>query len=173
MEFSLRKAKNIGVGKIVAGVFQAIGALKNMGAAAILAMVLSLLIPEYTMGFGTGRVVDILTKKPIEGALIISGKDMQRTDANGLFAKTNGGSKVAVRAHGYLRTEQMIVPHQEIKLMPFTPRALYLSFYGIGDRGLRESALKLIKETELNALVIDVKGDRGMIAFTSAIPLAS
>ena len=173
MEFSLRKAKNIGVGKILAGPFQAIGAGKNMGAAAILAMVLSLLIPEYTMGFGTGKVVDIFTKKPIEGAVIISGKDLQRTDANGLFAKTNGGSKVAVRAHGYLRTEQMIVPNQEIKLMPFTPRALYLSFYGIGDRSLRESALKLIKETELNALVIDVKGDRGMIVFKSAIPLAS
>ena len=172
MEFFSRKAKNIGGGKIWAGVFLAKGAGKNMGAAAILAMVLSLLIPEYTMGFGTGKVVDIFTKKPIEGALIISGKDVQRTDANGLF-KTNGDPKVAVRAHGYLRTEQMIVPHQEIKLMPFTPRALYLSFYGIGDRSLRESALKLIKETELNALVIDVKGDRGMIAFKSAIPLAS
>ena len=59
MEFFLRKAKNIGVGKIWAGVFQAKGAGKNMGAAAILAMVFSLLIPEYTMGFGTGKVVDI------------------------------------------------------------------------------------------------------------------
>jgi hypothetical protein len=143
-----------------------------MGTAVAIAMILSLLIPEYTMGFGTGKVVDLLTKKPIGGAVIISGKDLQWTDANGLFVKTNGGSKVGVRAHGYLRTEQMIVPHQEIKLMPFTPRALYLSFYGIGDRSLRESALKLIKETELNALVIDVKGDRGMIAFKSAIPLA-
>jgi hypothetical protein len=138
-----------------------------------MAIMLSLLIPEATMGFGTGKVVDIITKNPIEGALILSGKDVQRTDANGLFAKTNGGYKVAVRAPGYLRTEEMVIPHQEIKLIPFTPKALYLSFYGIGDRSLRESALKLIKETELNALVIDVKGDRGMIAFRSAIPLAS
>ena len=57
MDFFLRKAKNIGVGRILAGPFQAIGAGKNMGAAAILAMVLSLLTPEYTMGFGTGKVV--------------------------------------------------------------------------------------------------------------------
>jgi hypothetical protein len=33
--------------------------------------------------------------------------------------------------------------------------------------------LKLIEETELNALVIDVKGDRGMIPYRSSIPLAA
>jgi len=62
---------------------------------------------------------------------------------------------------------------QEVKLKTFTPKALYLSFYGIGDRTIRESALKLIQETELNALVIDVKGDKGMIPYPSSIPLAS
>jgi len=62
---------------------------------------------------------------------------------------------------------------QEVKLKTFTPRALYLSFYGIGDRRIRESALRLIEETELNALVIDVKGDKGMIPYPSSIPLAS
>jgi hypothetical protein len=58
-------------------------------------------------------------------------------------------------------------------LIPFTPKAVYLSFYGIGDRRLRESALGLLRETELNALVIDVKGDKGMISFRSSIPLAT
>jgi len=38
---------------------------------------------------------------------------------------------------------------------------------------LRQAALDLIEATELNALVIDVKGDRGMIAYPSAIPLAA
>jgi hypothetical protein len=165
--------KNVSFATILARPFKAVGSRKNREPAIILAVTLSLLIPEYAMGLGTIKVVDLFTKKPIEGALIISGKDGQRTDANGWFVKTNGGYKVAVRAPGYLRTEQMIIPHQEIKLMPFTPKALYLSFYGIGDRNLRQSALRLIRETELNALVIDVKGDRGMIAFKSAIPLAS
>lgn len=165
--------KNISFGNILARRLKAIGSWKHARAVNILVIILSLLIPEATMGFGTGKVVDIITKNPIEGALILCGKDVQRTDANGLFAKTNGGYKVAVRAPGYLRTEEMVIPHQEIKLIPFTPKALYLSFYGIGDRSLRESALRLIKETELNALVIDVKGDRGMIAFKSAIPFAS
>lgn len=68
---------------------------------------------------------------------------------------------------------QTINVPQEIQLVPFTPKALYLSFYGIGDRTIRESALELLQETELNALVIDVKGDRGMIPYKSAIPLAA
>ena len=71
------------------------------------------------------------------------------------------------------RTEKAIREPKEISLVPFTPKGLYLSFYGVEDRSLRESALKLIQETELNALVIDVKGDRGMIPYKSAIPLAS
>jgi len=68
---------------------------------------------------------------------------------------------------------QTINVPQEIQLVPFTHKELYLSFYGIGDRTIRESALELLQETELNALVIDVKGDRGMIPYKSAIPLAT
>jgi hypothetical protein len=94
-----------------------------------------------------------------------------------MFCIKGNGDKVGVRAYGYLRADQAIAPlspaPQEIKLLPFTPKALYLSVYGIGERSLRESALRLIQETELNALVIDVKGDRGMIPYKSSIPLAS
>ena len=50
---------------------------------------------------------------------------------------------------------------------------LYLTYYGIGDRKLRNSALKLIDETELNALVIDVKGDRGMVTYKTEVPFAN
>jgi hypothetical protein len=60
-----------------------------------------------------------------------------------------------------------------IKLVPFKPKALYLSFYGAGSKVIRDSALRLIENTELNALVIDVKGDKGMIPYKSSVPLAS
>ena len=60
----------------------------------------------------------------------------------------------------------------QVALAPVRPKALYLSFYGIGSTKLRETALDLISRTELNAVVIDVKGDRGMVAFKSSVPLA-
>ena len=49
---------------------------------------------------------------------------------------------------------------------------MYLSYYGVGDRGLRGEILELLARTELNAVVIDVKGDRGFIPYESRVPLA-
>jgi hypothetical protein len=57
--------------------------------------------------------------------------------------------------------------------MPFRPRALYLTVYGIGDRRLRTAALQMIETTGLNALVIDVKGDRGLVPYRSDVSLAA
>ncbi len=133
---------------------------------------LLILFPAVALASPQGKVIDVFTGKPVEGAIVTLGKTIQTTEANGQFFKSNGDKRVLVRAHGYLRAEQPFIPHQDIRLVPFSPKALYLSFYGIGDRGLRNSALGLIKNTELNALVIDVKGDRGMINFISSIPLA-
>ncbi len=140
--------------------------------------VLFLLAPAYAMGYATGRVIDSVTQKPVSGAFVALNSEVVRTDESGRFTLKSTGNKVTVRAYGYMRTEQPVVSSLfsaslEIRLKPFTPKALYLTFYGIGDRTLRESALRLIDETELNALVIDVKGDRGMITYKSSIPLAS
>ena len=140
-------------------------------------VILFLSIPACAMAYTTGRVVDFFTGKPVNGAFVTLNNNLVLTDGKGSFVVNSGLNKLAVRAPGYGRSEQVIIPlgskPQEVKLIPLTPKALYLSFYGIGDRGIRESAIKLIQETELNALVIDVKGDRGMIPYKSSIPLAS
>ncbi len=126
----------------------------------------------------TLRVVDFFTGKQIEDAVVTSSHGPLSTEAPDKFVIPHPGSKLRVRAHGYRITEEVLnapvmpTPHL-IRMVPFTPKALYLSFYAAGDRSLREAAIKLIQETELNALVIDVKGDRGMIPYRSAIPLAS
>jgi len=121
------------------------------------------------------KIVDALTRKPVEGAFVTLGNTVVRTDQNGKFEIHGGGDRLGIRAYGYLREEvalNTLGNGAPILLHPFLPKALYLSFFGIGDKKLRESALNLIKDTELNALVIDLKGDRGMVAFRSATPLA-
>jgi hypothetical protein len=151
----------------------------SRGSKALMALfvTLFLLIPAYAMAYTTGRVVDFFTGKPVKDAFVTSNNDVVLTGENGIFTVNTAFSKVGVRAPGYGRTEQIVIPlngvPQEIKLIPFTPKALYLSFFGIGDRSLRESAIKLIQQTELNTLAIDVKGDRGMIPYKSSIPLAA
>ena len=136
------------------------------------------LIPGYAAEYMTVKVVDFFTGEPIRGAIVTSNNGFVPIDEPNKFIMPTIGNKLRVRAHGYRITEQVITapviptPHL-VKVVPFTPKALYLTFYAIGERSLRESALKLIQETELNALVIDIKGDRGMIPYKSSIPLAS
>jgi hypothetical protein len=124
-----------------------------------------------------GRIIDAVTKKPIAAAFVTLQDIVVQTDENGRFEIGGGGERVGIRAYGHrrkwvdansLRDESPVV-----ELEPLIPKALYLSFFGIGNATLRQSALDLIEATELNALVIDVKGDRGMIAYRSVLPLAT
>lgn len=137
-----------------------------------------LLTPAYSSGYVTGRVIDFVTLKPISSAIVTMNNEIAHTDEQGRFTFKNTGTKVMARAYGYTRAEQPVVSSLftnsvEIRLTPFMPKALYLTFYGIGSKVIREPALRLIDETELNSLVIDVKGDRGVITYKSSIPLAS
>jgi hypothetical protein len=122
-----------------------------------------------------GRVADAVTGRPINGAFVTVGTGVERSDYLGRFRLPPAGVALRVRAYGYLRAEVAPAAVNEttpILLRPFAPKALYLSIFGVGEKPLRESALRLIRETELNALVIDVKGDRGFVGFRSAVPLA-
>jgi hypothetical protein len=127
----------------------------------------------------TGTVLDAATNLPLKGAIVtLNGSEVIETDENGLFLVKSAVQKIAARAHGYTRAELEIAAQPkispvEIRLNPFKPKALYLTVYGIGDRTIRNSALKFINETELNSLVIDMKGDRGFIPYKSSLPLAS
>ena len=124
------------------------------------------------------KVVDHHPGQAIAGAVVTIDGEMLNPDPQGLFPLTKVGGTVKARAHGYRRAEQALADPLpagpvEVKLSPLTPKALYLSFYGVGSKALRGPAMKLIEETELNALVIDVKGDRGMIPYRSSVPLAA
>jgi hypothetical protein len=150
----------------------------------IIAVVVFVMSRASASGYITGKVIDNSTLQPIKGAIVTINDYIVETDEKGIFKIKTAAQKVAVRACGYSRTEQLITAPPllispfystslTIKLAPFTPKALYLSFYGAGSKILRESALRLIDTTELNALVIDVKGDKGMIPYKSSVPLAS
>lgn len=138
----------------------------------LLALLLLFSLPA---GALDGRVLDAQSGQPIADAIVSAGSLVVRSDAKGAFRINGAPASLAARAVGFRRAELKVLPGRplEVRLQPFRPKALYLSFYGVGDRGLRNQALDLIAKTELNALVIDVKGDRGMIPYRSSIALAS
>ncbi|MDE2433308.1 MAG: GTP-binding protein [Burkholderiales bacterium] len=130
-----------------------------------------------------GQVIDALTRKPVVHATVVVDGRAVSTDEQGRF-RLDGppqpiptGTSVGARACGYARLNTAVtVGPQEpltLPLQPFRPKALYLSVFGIGSSTLRDAALDVIAHTELNALVIDVKDDRGLVPFRSASVAAS
>jgi hypothetical protein len=135
-------------------------------------VVLALVTPS--LAEVVGRVLDAGTGQPIAGAQVTVDGEVVVTDAQGLFRSTRSDGTVRVRAPGYRREDvdarALAAP---VRLARFSPRAVYLSTFGIGTRTLRAPAFELIDTTELNAMVIDVKGDRGLVSYRSAVPLAA
>ena len=124
----------------------------------------------------TGKVVDAVSKAPIEGAPVTLGDKMVRTDKEGAFSIEGTGDKLRLRAAGYERKDvplsELSGPNAELSLRPLKVKALYLSTYGAASRKIRTAALEVLERNNMNALVIDVKGDRGFIPFKVDIPLA-
>ena len=124
-----------------------------------------------------GTVVDGTTNKPLAGVTVTVGDKAVLTDAQGKFKVAGGSEPIKVRLSGYRR--ETIAPAdagqnpQTVKLTPLLPKALYLTVYGIGAPFLLDPALDVIERSKLNALVIDIKGDRGLIPYPSALPLAT
>ena len=124
-----------------------------------------------------GFVRDSMSGAAIADATVVLGTRRATTDASGHFRLDAQGEKIFARAPGYRAGtfEATKVPKSDatLRLARFTPKALYLTVYGIGSKKLREGALALVDAGAANALVIDIKGDRGFIPYPSALPLAN
>jgi hypothetical protein len=125
-----------------------------------------------------GVVEDARTGRPLGGVRVLTDGRVAAVTDEGRFQVPfpREGGTVRFKALNY-RPAEVLVPAGEdrevsARLEPFTPRGVYLTFYGIGDRAIRARTLDLLERTPLNTLVIDVKGDRGLIPYKSGVSLA-
>ncbi len=122
----------------------------------------------------TGKVLDS-ERKPLAGASVVVRGVEVRTDADGAFKleQVPPEATLLVKMPGF---EKVQVPPTkgavEAVLKPQHIKAAYLTYFGFGDRGIRTRVLDLTARTELNAVVIDVKGDRGWIIYQTEVPAA-
>jgi hypothetical protein len=121
-----------------------------------LVLALSLSVPV-SFAFGanvSGSVVDSATGKSISGAMVTFGSKVTLTGSQGGFQIDGDGAAIHARAYGYTRTQVGADDHGaksiQLKLTPFTPHAVYLSFWGRDNsRRLHNKSTLLCRERSL------------------------
>jgi len=122
----------------------------------------------------TGRVVDS-ERKPLASASVVVRGVETRTDADGAFTleQVPPDATLLVKLPGFEKIRVMPTRGAvEVVMRPQAIKAAYLTYYGVGDRGIRTRVLELTSRTELNAVVIDVKGDRGWVLYRTEVEQA-
>jgi len=120
----------------------------------------------------TGRVVDA-QRQPLAGASVVADGHELRVETDGTFTLVAPKGPILVKLPGYEKAT--FKPRREpldVVLRPQVIKAAYLTYYGVLDRTIRTRVLDLVEKTELNAVVIDVKGDRGWILYKTEVPMA-
>lgn len=120
--------------------------------------------------FGTVR--DAQTGSLLSGVELHTVDDSSFSATDGSFRLLSNANEIVVRLPGYLPQKVAADFPLHLQLKPFTPKALYLSYWAADSSDRRDQLQQLIAETGMNALVIDLKSSRGDIAFRSQIPLA-
>ncbi len=124
-----------------------------------------------------GHVVDAVTGQAVANARVSVGADLVlTTDASGTFqlARRPAQGTLQVLAPGYRRVEVDLSQHPglDVQLQPNPVRATYLTYFAAGGEQYRQDLLNLLDTTEVNAVVIDIKGDYGLLSYHSSVPLA-
>lgn len=123
----------------------------------------------------SGRVVDE-AGQPVPNALVELG-DVTTTsgvDGNYRLSGVPEDGTIYVKKAGFREfsaefPEDMVV---DAVLEAFAVKAIYVSGLTAGNDQQWSEVLELVETTELNAVVLDVKDDLGLVRYDSAVPLA-
>lgn len=124
----------------------------------------------------SGTLRDAANGRPVAGASLWLDQVLTQTDASGGFqftaAASNAASILTVKISGYRLSRIPLSPDAPLQmtLQPFQVRGIHIYYAMPRDRVL--ALLDRLQATEVNALVIDVKSDRGEIVWPSQVPLA-
>src|SRR5262249_48114465 len=122
----------------------------------------------------SGRVRDE-EGRPLAGASVVADGKEIRADAEGAFTlgPLPPTAPLVVKLPGYEKVTIAPTPAAiDVTLRRKVVKAAYLTYYGFADRQIRTRVLDLVGRTELNAVVIDIKGDRGWIPYRTEVPEA-
>jgi len=123
-----------------------------------------------------GKVLDATTGQVLPGALIYVRDSISRVNEEGAYRLQDlpPDPVLRVKVPGYRLTQVRVgkTTHLDIRLTPFHAKGLYIPFHVLRDEAQVRALFDLVDRTELNAVVVDVKGDKGRLAYPSQVPLA-
>ncbi|GIW08908.1 MAG: GTP-binding protein [Dehalococcoidia bacterium] len=123
-----------------------------------------------------GGVVDAADGQPIAGASISIGTMVVRSNAEGIYRIPNVEPEpvVVVKAPGYARRilRPVRTSRLDVQLTRQPVRAVYMSAATLAYDPGREQLLSSLSRNGLNAIVIDLKTDRGTLSYASSVALA-
>jgi hypothetical protein len=123
-----------------------------------------------------GRVTDATSGNPVAGARLSIGDTLLTSGTDGVFQlqRRPHAGMLTVLAPGYRRNQVDLSDARglDIQMQPNPVRATYLTYFAVGGDEYRQSLLNLLDTTEVNAVVVDIKGDYGLLSYRSNVPLA-
>ncbi len=119
----------------------------------------------------TVRILDKETLLPIKGALVSNQESTVKSSVDGEASLKLLNTHFYIKAYGY-RQRSVDTTTTTVLLEPFSPKALYVSFWAAGSKKYIDRILKLAKETEINTVIVDVKNVYGDISYMSDVELA-
>jgi hypothetical protein len=134
-----------------------------------------LFLPLLVFASFDAKIIDAKTLQPVPNAMICNAKHEVKSDNKGLFSLDTEEGIFHIKAHGYRPMEfNATNTNRLFELKPIKVKALYLTFWGASNnsRTLR-NLLHIIKSTQANAVIVDVKNEYGSTSFLTSFKQAN
>lgn len=131
----------------------------------------TLLLPSLLFSSYLGKIIDEKTKKPIAEAFISDSNHSVLSNDKGEFYIKSLEQMYNIKAYGYkpFSFDSKKKTNQTFLLQPIHVKALYLNFWGASNNSPKlKNILNILKETNLNAIVVDVKNEQGYTSFLTS-----
>jgi hypothetical protein len=121
------------------------------------------------------QLFDAVSNQMITQATISDSTKLFHCDSNGTFAIESSEDLFHIKAYGYRPlsfTKQD--SNATISLQPIEVKALYLNFWVSNITSSRaKKALRMIQESQLNAVIVDIKNEEGATSFLTSFDQAN
>ncbi len=114
--------------------------------------------------------------QPVAGVTVAAGGAVGQTSADGKYTLdgVDDGAQLIVKGIGYLPQTLPLGANltQDVTLQPFVAKGIYAEATVAADPARFDRVMNLIATRDLNALVVDLKDNNGVVYYDSKVPLA-